>query len=113
MEWFSGVLLTCVVLGIVAVLLREVVGDRAVSAVRKYLAGSAADVRDPLIGRGGTVVESAGETMRVRIEGERWSANRSRGAVFPAGTRVRVTAVNGWVLDVEEDSGEGDAEAGG
>lgn len=108
MEFISGLLLTLVVLGIIALVAREMIGERGGETVRKYLGDSPA-AGQPMIGKRGTVLASSGDTMRVRIEGESWSANLAGGdATLPANSPVRVAAVNGLVLEVEEvaDTGE-------
>ena len=100
MELFSGLLLTLVLIAIVAFVGRELMIDDSGGVLKKYLGDSpAADA--PMLGKRGTVENNTGELLRVRIEGERWSANPVAGAVLFTGTPVRVTAVNGLVLDVE------------
>ena len=103
MEMLSGLLLICVVLGIIGFLLREFMGERAGEAFKKYAQASPEELEDPLVGEVGQVVEykEGAELMKVRIRGERWSANLVDGQGLPAGTEVTVTAVNGLVLDVE------------
>lgn len=109
MELFSGLLLTLVVLAIVGFVARELIAEDSGGALRKYLGDSpAADA--PMLGKRGIVENNTGELLRVRIEGERWSANPIADTILPAGTPVRVTAVNGLVLDVEEVAGEDDAD---
>ena len=109
MELFSGLLLTLVVLAIVGFVARELIAEGSGGALRKYLGDSpAADA--PMLGKRGIVENNTGELLRVRIEGERWSANPIADTILPAGTPVRVTAVNGLVLDVEEVAGEDDAD---
>lgn len=100
MELFSGLLLTVVVLAILAYVARELIAEDGGGVVRKYLGDSPA-TDAPMLGRRGTVVDDTGDVLRVRIEGERWRANPVAGAVLPAGTPIRVTAVNGLVLEVE------------
>ena len=111
MELFSGLLLTLVVLAIVGFVARELISENSGGALKKYRGDSPA-VDSPMLGKRGIVENNTGELLRVRIEGERWSANPIADTVLSAGTPVRVTAVNGLVLDVEqvvgEDNGEGD-----
>ena len=104
MEVLSGILLTCVVLGIVGYLLREVLGEEAGAIFKRYAQAAPEDIEDPLVGEIGQIVEykEGAELMKVRIRGERWSASLIDGHGLPAGAEVRVTAVNGLVLDVEE-----------
>ena len=107
MELFSGLLLTLVVIAILAYVARELIAAEPSGAVGKHPGDSpASDAR--MLGKRGTVVGSSGERLRVRIEGERWSANPAEGAILSAGTPVRVVAVNGLVLEVESVAGEDD-----
>lgn len=112
MELFSGLLLTLVVLAILAYVARELITADSGGALKKYLGDSPA-AEAPMLGKRGIVEDDKGELMRVRIEGERWSANSIADTVLPAGTWVRVTAVNGLVLDVEQvlDEDDGDEES--
>lgn len=109
MELFSGLLLTLVLIAIVVFVGRELITEDSGGVLKKYLGDSPA-VGAPMLGKRGTVENSTGELLRVRIGGERWSANPVAGAVLPVGTPIRVTAVNGLVLDVEQIAGEDDAE---
>lgn len=104
MEVLSGILLTCVVLGIAGYLLREFLGEEAGAVFRKYAQAEPEDIEDPLVGETGQIIEyeEGAELMKVRIRGERWSANLIDGRGLAPGTPVRVTAVNGLMLDVEE-----------
>ena len=114
MEVLSGILLACVVLGIIGYLVSQVVGEGAGAVFRKYAEVSPEDIEDPLVGQIGQVVENTAgaELMRVRIHGERWNASLIDGRPLPVGTEVRVTAVNGLVLDVEESVDEHTSTAG-
>lgn len=110
MELFSGLLLTLAVFAIVGFVARELVAEDSGGALKKYL-GDSPTVDAPMLGKRGIVEDDSGELLRVRIEGERWSATPIADAVLPAGTPIRVTAVNGLVLDVEkvadgDDAGE-------
>ena len=109
MELFSGLLLTLVVIAIVVFVGRELITEDAGGVIKKYLGESPATDAS-MLGKRGTVVGNTGELLRVRIAGERWSANPVAGAVLPAGTPVRVTAMSGLVLDVEKIADEDDAE---
>ena len=104
MEILSGILLACVVLAIIGYLISQVVGEGAGAVFRKYAQVSPEDIDDPLVGQIGQVAENTAgaELMRVRIGGERWNASLIDGRPLPVGTEVRVTAVNGLTLDVEE-----------
>lgn len=114
MEVLSGILLTCVVLGIIGYLLREVLGEEAGAVFKRYAQAAPEEIEDPLVGEIGQVVEykEGAELMKVRIRGERWSANLIDGRGLPTGAEVRVTAVNGLVLDVEERVDEDASTAG-
>ena len=111
MELFSGLLLTLVVLAILAYVARELITQDSGETLKKYLGDSPA-VQAPMLGKRGIVENNTGELLRVRIEGERWRANPIADTVLPAGTPIRVTAVNGLVLDVEQvvDEGDGDGD---
>ncbi len=61
--------------------------------------------REELVGAGGEVIEAAGEEVWARVHGETWRV-RSRERLAP-GIRVRVTGVDGLVLDVTRDSPKG------
>lgn len=110
MELFSGLLLTLVVLAILGFVARELIADDTGGSIGKRLHGSSSN-EDPMLGKRGTIVNNAGELLRVRIEGERWSANPVAGAVLPTGAPIRVVAVNGLILDVEPISGEDEGQA--
>ena len=101
MELFSGLLLTLVVIAILALVGRELIIDDSGGVLKKYLGDSPA-VDAPMLGKRGIVENNTGELLRVRIEGERWRANSHAGIAFPVGTPIRVTAVNGLVLEVEQ-----------
>ena len=60
--------------------------------------------REELVGAGGEVIEAAGDESWARVRGETWRV-RSAERLAP-GRRVRVTGVDGLILDVKpEDSG--------
>jgi membrane protein implicated in regulation of membrane protease activity len=52
-----------------------------------------------LLGAVGKVAEPLAPVGQIRVQGELWEARSTR--TVPAGTAVRVVAVNGLVLDVE------------
>jgi membrane-bound serine protease (ClpP class) len=58
--------------------------------------------REELVGAGGEVIESAGEEVWARVHGETWRV-RSRERLAP-GSRVRVTGVDGLVLEVTQET---------
>ncbi len=105
MELLSGLLLTLVVLAILAFVARELVTDYAGGSTGTDL-GDTPPTDAPMLGKLGTVLENSGARLRVRIEGERWSATPAAGAELPPGASVRVTAVSGLVLEVEPTSAE-------
>jgi membrane-bound ClpP family serine protease len=104
MEVLSGILLTGVILGIFGYLLREALGEQAGAIFSRYGEASPVEINDSLVGDIAQVVEfkEGAELLRVRIRGERWNANLIAGRGLPPGAEVRVIAVNGLVLDVEE-----------
>lgn len=114
MEVLSGILLTGVILGIVGYLLREALGEQAGAIFSRYGEASPVEINDSLVGDIAQVVEfkDGAELMRVRIRGERWNANLISGRGLPPGAEVRVIAVNGLVLDVEECVDEHESAAG-
>ena len=61
--------------------------------------------REELVGAGGEVIEAAGDESWARVRGETWRV-RSRERLEP-GSRVRVTAVDGLILDVKPEDGGG------
>ncbi len=61
--------------------------------------------REELVGAGGEVIEAAGDETWARVHGETWRV-RSREPLAP-GSRVRVTGVDGLVLDVTQETPKG------
>jgi membrane-bound serine protease (ClpP class) len=61
--------------------------------------------REELVGAGGELIEAAGEEVWARVHGETWRV-RSGEALAP-GSRVRVTNVDGLVLEVKRESPKG------
>jgi membrane-bound serine protease (ClpP class) len=61
--------------------------------------------REELVGAGGEVIDAAGDEVWARVHGETWRV-RSRERLAP-GSRVRVTGVDGLVLDVTPESPRG------
>ena len=104
MEVLSGILLTGVILGIIGYLLREALGGQAGETIRRYAETSPEAINDNMVGEIAQVVDfkDGAEHMKVRIRGERWNANLIGGRGLAVGAEVRVMAVNGLVLDVEE-----------
>jgi membrane protein implicated in regulation of membrane protease activity len=113
MDLLSGILLTGVVLFVVVLLIKEIFGERAASLLASRSEKPSKPVNERLIGTVGKVVESTeGDDglIKVRIGIERWNAKLSSAdsRPLPVGTEVKVTAVNGLVLDVEENKLEWD-----
>ncbi len=61
--------------------------------------------REELVGAGGEVIEAAGGETWARVHGETWRI-RSRERLAP-GRRVRVTGIDGLVLEVQPEDGGG------
>ncbi|HTO46834.1 MAG TPA: nodulation protein NfeD [Burkholderiales bacterium] len=61
--------------------------------------------REELVGAGGEVIETAGDESWARVHGETWRI-RSPERLAP-GRRVRVTGVDGLILDVKPEDGGG------
>jgi membrane-bound serine protease (ClpP class) len=61
--------------------------------------------REQLVGAGGEVIETAGDETWARVRGETWRI-RSAERLAP-GRRVRVTGVDGLILDVKSEDGGG------
>jgi membrane-bound serine protease (ClpP class) len=61
--------------------------------------------REELVGAGGEVIEAGGGEAWARVHGETWRI-RSREPLAP-GSRVRVTSVDGLVLEVTQESQKG------
>lgn len=107
LDQLSGLLLVATVLVMLYFVLRELPWRRLSALTSKLAADDAKPVNEHLIGAVGTVVQPVhGEgtmAMKVRIGLERWNARptSSAAAMLTAGTEVRVTAVNGTVLEVE------------
>ena len=106
MDLISGLLLTAVVVAILYVLIKELVGDRMTETLAKQ-SQAPKSVEESLIGTVARVVENRDEDsslIKVRIGIERWSARLApaHDQELAIGTEVRVTGVDGRVLEVEE-----------
>ena len=117
LDYLSGLLLMGVVLATVVYLVKEMLADR-VGDVKKlqrnladtfarHVASETKPVNAHLIGALGKVVANSGEAgrpMRVRLGTELWSArsNSAEGGSLVIGTPIKVVAVEGTILDVEE-----------
>ncbi|HSD24211.1 MAG TPA: NfeD family protein [Solirubrobacterales bacterium] len=93
-------------LGIAAVALGIVVEVAEVGFwvrfLRRYRVTTGAE---GLIGARAEVIEACAPSGRVRLRGEIWHARCPAGA--GVGDRVRVTAVDGLILEVEAENGKG------
>ena len=108
MDLLSGLLLTGVVLWIVYLVIRELFDESISSGLTRYFRSSPNPVQDNLVGSIGQVVDisngGSSDLLRVRIGIELWSAKLAAAEQrqLPIGAAVKVTAVNGMTLDVEE-----------
>ena len=107
MDVLSGLLLTGVVVWIVYLIIRALFDEPISSALASYNRAPSNPVQDRLVGSIGKVVDTSDENidlLRVRIGIEFWSAKLQAAdrRQLPIGAEVKVTAVNGMVLDVEE-----------
>lgn len=112
MDRLSGVLLLGVVALILFFLVKEIFWKRTTGLIAKYAADDAKPVNTHLIGTTGTVIEpgrgESSDVMKVRIGMERWNAQLAadRSQLLPVGTEIKVLAVSGPMLEVEEHPGE-------
>ncbi len=107
MDLLTGLLLTGVVLWIITIVIRELFDVSISAALKRYFRAAPNPVQDTLVGAIGKVIElpEDGDTrLRVRVGIEIWSARLapSHQRTLPVGAEVRVTAVDGMILDVEE-----------
>ena len=107
MDILSGLLLTGVVLWIIYIVIRELFDESISNGLTRYFRTSPNPVEDNLVGSIGKVIDIADgrfDTLRVRIGMELWSAKlqAAEQRQLPIGAAVKVTAVNGMILDVEE-----------
>ena len=107
MDVLSGLLLTGVVVWILYLIVRALFDDAISSTPTRYYRTPSNPVQDSLVGSIGKVVGTSDDDtdiLRVRIGIEFWSAKLQPAdrRQLPIGTEVKVTAVNGMVLDVEE-----------
>lgn len=107
MDVLSGLLLTGVVVWILYLVIRGLFDDTISNALAKYYRTPSNPVQDSLVGSIGKVVATSDDDtdlLRVRIGIEFWSAKLQPAdrRQLPVGAEVKVTAVNGMVLDVEE-----------
>ncbi len=107
MDLLSGLLLTGVVLWIVYYVVRGLFDETISSGLARYFRTSSNPVESYLVGSIGKVVgisDDSVDLLRVRIGIEFWSARLQAAdrRQLSVGTEVKVTAVNGLILDVEE-----------
>ena len=107
MDLLSGLLLTGVVLWIIYIVVRQLFDEKISSGLTQYFRMSPNPVQDNLVGSIGKVVDVSDDKidiLRVRIGIELWSAKLQAAdqPQLPIGAEVKVIAVNGMILDVEE-----------
>ncbi|MCZ6497410.1 MAG: NfeD family protein [Gammaproteobacteria bacterium] len=107
MDLLSGLLLTGVVLWIIYIVVRQLFDEKISSGLTQYFRTSPNPVQDNLVGSIGKVVDVSDDKidiLRVRIGIELWSAKLQAAdqPQLPIGAEVKVIAVNGMILDVEE-----------
>ena len=106
MDLLSGLLLLAVVIAIIAIVARELFDERISVLTDVYSRESPNPIEKGLVGSVGKVIEvptEAGDTLRVKIGMEIWSARLPPGddALPAVGSDVRVAAADGMILDVE------------
>ena len=106
MDLLTGLLLTGVVIWIGFIVIRELLDETISDGLARYFRSAENPVHDSLVGSIGRVVDVSAESndeLKVRIGIELWSAKlAAAGRQLSVGTNVKVTAVNGVILDVEE-----------
>ncbi|MFL2546685.1 MAG: NfeD family protein [Candidatus Rariloculaceae bacterium] len=105
MDLLTGLVLTGVVIWIVTIVVRALFDESITEALARYFRSAENPVESSLIGSIGKVVDAGDDDqMKVRIGIELWSARLVPDSAIQlsAGTEVKVTAVNGMLLDVEE-----------
>ncbi len=107
MDILSGLLLTGVVLWIIYLVIREMFDESISNGLTRYFRTSPNPVEDNLVGSIGKVIDVSDDKidiLRVRIGIELWSAKLQAAdqPQLPIGAEVKVIAVNGMILDVEE-----------
>ena len=107
MDLLTGLLLMSVIIWIAYIVVLGLLDESITEALAKYFRSTENHVESSLVGSVGRIVDvDSGENdqFKVRIGIELWSAKLgTEGAqLLSIGTNVRVTAVNGMLLDVEE-----------
>ena len=105
MDLLSGLLLTGIVLWIMTIVIRELFDETFSAGLTRYFRSARHPAEDTLVGSIGKVIEVSEEgdsALRIRVGIEIWNARLPSSDQMPSvGAEVRVTAVDGTVLDVE------------
>ena len=106
MDLLSGFLLTGIVLWIMTIVIRELFDESISAGLTRYFRSAPHPVEDALVGSIGKIIEVSGEgdsALRIRVGIEIWNARLQSSDWMPSvGAEVRITAVDGTVLNVEE-----------
>ena len=106
MDLLSGLLLTGIVLWIMTIVIRELFDESISAGLTRYFRSARHPVEDTLVGSIGKVIEVSEEgdsALRIRVGIEIWNARLQSSDQMPSvGAEVRIKAVDGTVLDVEE-----------
>lgn len=107
MDLLTGLLLTGVIIWIGYIVVRALFDESITELSARYFRSAENPVESSLVGSVGKIVKidtGEGDQFKVRIGIELWNAKLiSEDAQQPSvGADVRVTAVNGMLLDVEE-----------
>ncbi len=107
MDLLTGLLLTSVIIWVGYIVVLGLFDESIKETLAKYFRSAENPAENSLVGSVGRVVDvDSGERdqFKVRIGIELWNAKlRTEGAqLLSIGSNVRVTAVNGMLLDVEE-----------
>ncbi|MGI9257985.1 MAG: NfeD family protein [Gammaproteobacteria bacterium] len=106
MDLLSGLLLLGVIIGIIAIVARELFDERISGLSAVYSRESSNPIEKGLVGSVGKVIEvptEGGATLRVKVGMEIWRARlrSDDDADLSVGSDVRVAAADGMILDVE------------
>ncbi len=106
MDLLSGLLLTGIVLWIMTIVIRELFDESISSGLTRYFRSAPHPAEDALVGSIAKVIEVSEEgdpALRIRVGIEIWNARLQSSDRMPSvGAEVRIKAVDGTVLDVEE-----------
>ena len=103
MDLLSGLLLTGIIVWIIAIVIRELFDESISAGLTRYFRKAPHPVQDSLVGSIGKVIETpvdGAEQLRVEIWSARLGSSDQR--TLSVGSEVRVTAVDGMILDVEK-----------